>query len=266
MKYGVNASHESLVASGYEVFVPEGSELLKDIPDESEWYRQTPDQTNAYFIYEREYPRSAPSCILMKGTYDPNPSVPGDEIPSRYYKVDLRNNAGEYFPVLRNFRYRIEIGNITHEGHSSAQMAMLGAGSSDISTSIETEDFSNISDNIARIFVSYTDTTLVSTDNFELRYKFIFFSADGDVVMNDNVEISLEDSDDGDVIKTYVRSASDNADRSGEIPLRFASSIRLTQTITRSAISIVCSTRFRFRSRHDASQTATVSCGSAFRR
>ena len=34
VKYGVNASHESLVASGYEVFVPEGSELLKDIPDE----------------------------------------------------------------------------------------------------------------------------------------------------------------------------------------------------------------------------------------
>ena len=212
MKYGENVKHETLIASGYEVFLPEGSELDKEIPDELEWYRPKDGQENAYFIYEREYPRSSPSCILMKGTYDPNPSVPGDEIPSRYYKVDLRNNAGEYFPVLRNFRYRIEVGNITHEGHSSAQMAMLGAGSSDISTSMETEDFSNISDNIARIFVSYTDTTLVSTDNFELRYKFIFFSADGDVVMNDNVEISLEDSDDGDVIKTYVRSASDNAD------------------------------------------------------
>ena len=212
VKYGENVKHETLIASGYEVFLPEGSELDKEIPDESEWYRPKDGQENAYFIYEREYPRSSPSCILMKGTYDPNPSVPGDEIPSRYYKVDLRNNAGEYFPVLRNFRYRIEVGNITHEGHSSAQMAMLGAGSSDISTSMETEDFSNISDNIARIFVSYTDTTLVSTDNFELRYKFIFFSADGDVVMNDNVEISLEDSDDGDVIKTYVRSASDNAD------------------------------------------------------
>ncbi|MBR5576682.1 MAG: hypothetical protein IKW22_05340, partial [Bacteroidaceae bacterium] len=212
VKYGENVKHETLIASGYEVFLPEGSELDKEIPDELEWYRPKDGQENAYFIYEREYPRSSPSCILMKGTYDPNPSVPGDEIPSRYYKVDLRNNAGEYFPVLRNFRYRIEVGNITHEGHSSAQMAMLGAGSSDISTSMETEDFSNISDNIARIFVSYTDTTLVSTDNFELRYKFIFFSADGDVVMNDNVEISLEDSDDGDVIKTYVRSASDNAD------------------------------------------------------
>lgn len=212
VKYGENARHETLIASGYEVFLPEGSKLDKEIPDESEWYRPEDAQENAYFIYEREYPRSSPSCILMKGTYDPNPSVPGDEIPSRYYKVDLRNNAGEYFPVLRNFRYRIEIGNITHEGHSSAQMAMLGAGSSDISTSIETEDFSNISDNIARIFVSYTDTTLVSTDNFELRYKFIFFSGGGDVIMNNDVEIALEDSEGGDVIREYVRSASDNAD------------------------------------------------------
>ena len=210
--YGVNVRHETLIASGYEVFLPEGSELDKEIPDESEWYRPKDGQENAYFIYEREYPRSSPSCILMKGTYDPNPSVPGDEIPSRYYKVDLRNNAGEYFPVLRNFRYRIEVGNITHEGHSSAQMAMLGAGSSDISTSIETEDFSNISDNIARIFVSYTDTTLVSTDNFELRYKFILFGDDEDVVMNNDVEIALEDCEGGDVIREYVRSASDNAD------------------------------------------------------
>lgn len=212
VKYGENVKHETLIASGYEVFLPEGSELDKEIPDELEWYRPKDGQENAYFIYEREYPRSSPSCILMKGTYDPNPSVPGDEIPSRYYKVDLRNNAGEYFPVLRNFRYRIEVGNITHEGHSSAQMAMLGAGSSDISTSIETEDFSNISDNIARIFVSYTDTTLVSTDNFELRYKFIFFSGGGDVIMNNDVEIALEDSEGGDVIREYVRSASDNAD------------------------------------------------------
>ena len=212
VKYGENVKHETLIASGYEVFLPEGSELDKEIPDESEWYSPKDGQENAYFIYEREYPRSSPSCILMKGAYDPNPSVPGDEIPSRYYKVDLRNNVGEYFPVLRNFRYRIEVGNITHEGHSSAQMAMLGAGSSDISTSIETEDFSNISDNIARIFVSYTDTTLVSTDNFELRYKFILFGDDEDVVMNNDVEIALEDSEGGDVIREYVRSASDNAD------------------------------------------------------
>ena len=213
VKYGVNASHESLVASGYEVFVPEGSELLKDIPDESEWYRQTPDQTNAYFIYEREYPRSAPSCILMKGTYDPDPSKSGDEIAERYYKVDLRNNKGEYFPVLRNFRYRVKVGNVGHEGHSTAQMAMLGAGSSDISTSMETEDFSNISNNIARIFVSYTDTTLVTTDNFNLKYKFLLFnSGGGNTVINDNVQITLEESEGGDVVKEWSKSNSDDTD------------------------------------------------------
>ena len=212
VKYGENARHEDLVTSGYEVFLPEGSELATEIPDESEWYKQTSGQTNAYFIYEREYPRSSPSCILMKGTYDPNPSVTGDEIHSRYYKVDLRNNAGNYFPVLRNFRYRVEVGGIMHEGHSSAQMAMLGAGSSDISTSMETEDFSNISNNIARIFVSYTDTTLVSTDNFTLMYKFILFGDEEDIVMNDNVEISLEAAEGDDVIKAYSKSSSDNAD------------------------------------------------------
>lgn len=210
VKYGVNASHESLVASGYEVFVPEGSELLKDIPDESEWYRQISGQTNAYFIYEREYPRSAPSCILMKGTYY---SDGGSEIRDRYYKVDLRNKKGEYFPVLRNFRYRVKVGNVGHEGHSTAQMAMLGAGSSDISTSIETEDFSNISNNIARIFVSYTDTTLVTTDNFNLKYKFLLFdSVGGNTVINDSVEIKKEESEGGGVVKECSRSNSDDTD------------------------------------------------------
>lgn len=211
IEYGENVRHDDLIASGYEVFIPEGSELITEIPEESRWYAHTPGQMNAYFVYEREYPRSTPSCILMKGTYDPNPSVAGDEMPSRYYKVDLRDNSGKYFPILRNFRYRVEVGEILHEGHSTAQKAMLGAGSSDISTSMETEDFSNISNNIARIFVSYTDTTLVTTDDFNLKYKFIFFGPDGDAVINDNVQISLEDPEGGNVVKAYSRQVSDDA-------------------------------------------------------
>jgi len=202
--YESQVTHNNLQVNGYDAFIPEGAELAKIIPDESEWATVVDGKIEPFFIYEREFPRSLPSVILMKGTYDPDPSTPDNELTPRYYKVDLRDNDGNYFQILRNFRYHVEVNSITHEGHSNAQTALEGAGSGDISTSIETEKFSNISNNIARIFVSYTDTTLVTTDKIHLKYKFILFGENSNEVKNNDVTVTLETSEGGDVIKSYV--------------------------------------------------------------
>ncbi|MBR5842547.1 MAG: hypothetical protein IKY64_08100 [Bacteroidaceae bacterium] len=228
-EFAQQQTHADLVSEGYNGFIPAEAILDKNIPDESKWFKANGVAADnyAYFVYEREKPISDPTFILVKGTYTPENGSP---MPNRYYKVDLRDNYGNYFPIIRNFRYNVEISSVKHEGHASAAAAASGAGSGDISTAIETDDFTNISNNVARIFVSYTDTTLVNQMNdLKLRYKFMVFEtkdAQGNVLINEqalnsdaNVTITKSTSTGGDVINTMSRAAADDTDGWREITI-----------------------------------------------
>lgn len=212
-------TYTDLVNEGYEGFIPAGAELNQTIPDEATWFTvdgKTEDNY-AYFIYEREKPTSNPTFILVKGTYTPDGGTP---IANRYYKVDLRQGNGDYFPIIRNFRYNVEISNVKHEGHATAAAAVAGAGSGDVSTAIETEDFTNISNNIARIFVNYTDTVLVNQmADLKLRYKFMVFktedengnTTDEQILNGDaNVTIELGSFVGGKVIQSWEKATADD--------------------------------------------------------
>ena len=188
-EYPVGTTHTILVGKGYDGFIPQGAELDKTIPNEANWATVG----HGYFIYERETPRTDPLFILMKGKYN-------GAAKSTYYKIDLRDNSNSYFPVLRNFRYQVEIKNIEHKGYETVEEALQGAGSGDVSTSIETANYTNISNSMARIFVSYTDTTLVTNDPITLKYKFQSFDAEdkngntipGAILNGANVSITQE--------------------------------------------------------------------------
>lgn len=213
----------------YHGFVPAGSTLQTELPAENTWFKTAGVNANdyAYFVYEREKPASNPTFIIMKGTYTP---AGGTSMDNRYYKVDLRDMNGEYFPILRNFRYNLQLTSILHEGHASAAAALAGAGSGDVSTSLETQSYTNISNNVARIFVSYTDTTLVNqTDELKLRYKFMAFEtkdANGttlqkEQVLNDNVTITQSTTTAGsEVIHTLTPANSDNSDGWRELTIK----------------------------------------------
>ena len=211
-------TYTDLVNEGYEGFIPAEAELNQAIPAETTWFTvdgKTEDNY-AYFIYEREKPTSNPTFILVKGTYTPDGGKP---IANRFYKVDLRQGNGDYFPIIRNFRYNIEISNVKHEGHATAAAAVAGAGSGDVSTAIETEDFTNISNNIARIFVNYTDTVLVNQmTDLKLRYKFMVFetedengnTTDEQILNGDaNVSIELGSFAGGKVIQSWTKASAD---------------------------------------------------------
>lgn len=211
-------THQDLLNEGYNGFIPAEAELDKEIPSEDTWFKAQGKEADsyAYFIYEREKALSNPPFILVKGTYTPES---GTSMTS-YYKVDLRNQAGNYFPLIRNFRYKVNITKVMHEGHATAALAAAGSGSGDVSTAIETEDYTNISNGVARIFVSYTDTTLVaSTNDLKLRYKFMVFEttdANGNVtqeqILNggENVDIEAGDESQGKVINSLSRAADDD--------------------------------------------------------
>lgn len=184
-------SYDMLTGSneGYSGFIPNGAELNTKIPEVGNWHSVTSE--TPYFIYEREMPITDPSYILVKGTYKP---AEGNPV-TAYYKIDFRKDNGDYFPIIRNFKYSITITHVGHEGYSSPEDAAASSGSGDVSTAQATQSFTNISNDAVRLFVSYTDTTLVydqtkgmEETEFTLRYKFISFS---DTKSHNGTEVTI---------------------------------------------------------------------------
>lgn len=121
-------------------------------------------QVSAAYVYERETPSGTnPAYVIVKGNY-------GGE--TCYYKIDLRDEEGNYFPILRNFQYKITINSVTRKGSASLEAAMKGPGSGDVSSAVEYESLTNISDGEARLSVEYTSKVLVSSDPVGLKVKF----------------------------------------------------------------------------------------------
>ena len=220
-------TYADLISESYNGFIPADAELNKAIPDESTWFKANDvnSENYAYYVYEREKPIADPTFVLVKGTYTPEG---GAAMKNRYYKVDLRKANGDYFPIIRNFRYNLTITTVKHEGHETAQEAVDGAGSGDVSTAIETEDYTNISNNVARIFVSYTDTTLVNQmSDLKLRYKFMVFEtedAGGNVVssqqiLNGDANVTIDTDIPGTVISSLSRAGADATDGWREITI-----------------------------------------------
>ena len=170
-------SFETLIGieEGYDAFVPGSAELNTEVSVNA--FKTTPA-----YVYERETPINNPAYVLVYGTYG------GKNV---YYKVDLRDQSGKYFPILRNFQYTVTINSVTREGYAKPEDAASSVGSGDISTSIETESLTNISDGEVRLSVEYTSKVLVTEDNVPLWYK---FETLGDAEL-DKVTIKLADDD-----------------------------------------------------------------------
>lgn len=196
-------SHEALVAEGYQSFVPSGAALKADIPQEGDFT----DASQYIYTYEREMPVNNPAYLIVYGDYSD-----GSVTRSGYYKVDLRLEDGQYFPLLRNFQYNVNITEVNRFGSATPQEAAFGAGSGDVSTSIETEGFLNISDGAARIFVSFTDTTLVDDSPVVLKYKFIS-DLENQTISNDDVSLTImDDAVYGPVIGSAAIGTADDAE------------------------------------------------------
>lgn len=216
-------SYSALVGEGYHGFTPSVNELNTTIPDKDDNVWHAANSTTPYYIYERELNDKTPSYILVKGTYYPDgKTVTTTAKKDRYYKIDLRDaNNGDYFPIIRNFKYGINIKGIGHEGYDTPEEAASSGGSGDVSTSSNTQSFTNIANEAVRLFVEYTEKTLVydydanSTETlqleFTLRYKFIDLESSTSCNDKAYVTINPENSEDnvytveGDVISYLHR-------------------------------------------------------------
>lgn len=204
-------------------------ELDSSNDDGYKWYAPLPEDElsltditqSAFFMYERKISvktneedkwSESPPHLIIKGNYDGK---------TYYYKVDLVYNVYgdpdnteqvtdiEYYNILRNFRYQFTISEVAGPGYDSVQEAINGATSNNLSGSATTTKFTNISDEVGRLWVSYTDTTLVSNNTITLKYKFVP-DLDNHEVTNNVVGsgVTFENME-GDVIKNYTVAETD---------------------------------------------------------
>lgn len=205
-------------ATGYEGYVPGTAELNLNtaIPAEANWIDFTDGNTanDAFYMYERSFETNDHTFVLVKGKYLGS----SDE---SYYKIDLiykdESNMTQYYNILRNFNYQITLTDVSGAGKDSPEDAynMMGAHNN-LTSSVETQQLTNISDGHSVLNVSYTSEYIVSEVPVTLYYKFIPEAKTSPNTANNN-EISANGAgspvtvkwEEGDVIQSLTVSSAD---------------------------------------------------------
>ena len=155
---------EEIIGEGYDANVlPTAQKFtLAESAIEKNWIS---NGASAY-VYECEKPLKAEDAvyIIAYGKYSDGKNY--------YYKIDLRDENG-YFPIIRNFKYKINIKEVTRAGYETIEKAATSAGSGDISTSLETKSLAYISDGVASLEVEYIEKYIVTPGDVTMEYKFL---------------------------------------------------------------------------------------------
>lgn len=221
-QYGAKYSYPDLTELNYLGHALAAVELDTELPkDENGDYlfwepydATSPSERSFFNMYERKISvktseeekwDESPPHLIIKGTYDSK---------EYYYKVDLVYNVlddkgkpieKKYYNILRNFLYKFTIAKVVGPGYDTIEEAVNGATSNNLSGSATTTKFKNISDQAGRLWVSYTDTTLVNGDAIKFRYKYI---PDLSTMTISNDEVRLERMR-GEVIEDYEVATTD---------------------------------------------------------
>ncbi len=143
----------------------------------------------------------SPPHIIIKGRYN-------NAAAYSYYKVDLLRHGADgksyYYNILRNFQYTFTIDQVAGPGYPTLEEAMNNPAGNNLAGATDTQGFTNVSDGLGRIFVSYTDTTLTSNAPIKLRYKYIPSIQNYNVTANDRVLVEGILDGTGSVIKGRV--------------------------------------------------------------
>ena len=142
-----------------------------------------------FYIYERKVSvmtdeedkwKESPPHIIIKGRYNHGQPVT-DASPIYYYKMDLvykqKDAQGhdeiKFYNIIRNFNYQFNITEVHDEGYTDIDDAVSGPSGNNLSGSTTTSKLTNVSDNEGRLWVSYTDTTLVTNNAVTLKYMYM---------------------------------------------------------------------------------------------
>lgn len=149
-------------SSGYKGYLPKDATIVSTVASSLAF------NNDAKYMYERPFSDDETNtAIIVHGKYNGKDS---------YYKIDLvmppKQGVSEHYNILRNYTFKANIVGCSADGYSTPQEAALSPASNNFMASVVTQDVINISDGTARLFITYTDTTIVSDDPFIFRYKY----------------------------------------------------------------------------------------------
>jgi hypothetical protein len=183
-------TYATLNTEGYTGTMPDDDERINK---HTEFTESTTllDKDASYYLYESTYingNKDKTVSVLLKGKYNDK---------DYWYRVDLvkpdaQTGVIEYFDVLRNFIYTINITHVT-AGKTSAKDAIEQPAGNNILSSLDIAHLTNVSDGTATLEVNYTDTVLISNDAVTVRYKF----TDTGSGANDNSDIANKSNECG---------------------------------------------------------------------
>ena len=209
-----NYSYPDMLKEGYEGHALTSAKLITDfvtVKDENGNDKVKEFQLGEpFYVYERKVSvmtdeeekwRESPPHIIIKARYNGGEPVTGDS-PTYYYKMDLvytdktsGNEEIKYYNILRNFQYQFNITAVHDVGYKSLDEAVAGAAGNNISGSSSTSKMTNISDSEGRLWVSYTDITLVTNDAVSFMYRYMpnyYDSTEENYQKVDNTEVYFE--------------------------------------------------------------------------
>lgn len=163
---GIMKDYSELVAEGYRGHVL-ASTTYEEFPDSPTFT----DPSSPSYLYEHRHEKDAEKVfsVLLKGRYVTDTS-------DSYYKVDLVNTINgiaQTYDIFRNFKYIIKINKVIGSGKATAKEAYENPANNNLSSSVLIKNLNKVSDGTSVIYVSYTDTVLVSTNPVQLKYKFV---------------------------------------------------------------------------------------------
>lgn len=197
---GSPKTYEELLAEGYNASTPAIANYISAI---DAWNNKV-EAGSACYVYERERPTQTPAFIIAYGSYK-------DNDPS-YYKIDLRDEQGAYFPLFRNFQYTINLNAVSRNGYRTITEAANSGGSGDVSTSLETESLIYMSDGMASLEVGYTAIVVTTADPVLLPFAFypnlknLYDGPGGTVAQNFNASVEFVINDDAGISGAAIQS------------------------------------------------------------
>lgn len=165
--YTDTSTYTDLNAQGYRGSIPSGVTLKNTDVTSADIF--SGDAETPVYMYERKQPEdNTYTYLLVYGTY----KYDNGTTSNGYYKIDLVDDDFMAYNILRNFEYKVTITEVVSAGKETASLAASGSANNIVSTTT-TKNLLNISDGVSRLYVSFTDTTLVNTDAFVLKYKYL---------------------------------------------------------------------------------------------
>lgn len=163
--------------SWYPGNIPAAATIDKTIPAASAF------SSNPVYMYERPIPTEDATFLIVYGKYKDGLNY--------YYRIELQDADG-YYAIYRNWVYTVKIKGILRAGSATPTDAANSAGSGDISTDQKAENLTDVSDGVARIYVEYTEKTLVGAGTVTLKFKFLP-DASSDTPANNQVTVTVGD-------------------------------------------------------------------------